>query len=310
MLSLVRAAFAIATKFNTFSLLLNETAGNKYFRDVVANSLYDYIQAGNRLKKALIVLDIVESIKSLGGRFLKIDLQPGEWKELTAHEEKQRVGHAVRDALSTYENKKKKWYLKHNAERGLTNVQNPTRLCNFETSQDQIFLHSYQSFDSMKDRKAIQDIRRMITPEVFWQNDGALQSSISPKIFSADPSDVQKISIQMIGSTCDEQYRCLPQRENKISEYMFTRRLINNEEKPCIPQLASYIGIQRPQQKYSQAKNLTAIPQLRQLEVNCCTNFDWQFLSRIDDVLGPLPSDAQDPLEIFIKGGTSSLRHG
>jgi hypothetical protein len=71
-------------------------------------SLDAYIKAENRFEKSLVVHSIVDNIKSAGGRFLKRDSNTKKWYELSDQQAKEKVGHAVRDAVNSYEGRKNK----------------------------------------------------------------------------------------------------------------------------------------------------------------------------------------------------------
>jgi hypothetical protein len=90
------------------SLYVSFPVGNKRFRDAVTSALNDYMKADNRFEKSLVVHSIVDIIHAAGGRFLKRDFQLGKWYELSDNQAKEKVGHAIRDAVSSYESKAKK----------------------------------------------------------------------------------------------------------------------------------------------------------------------------------------------------------
>ena len=76
------------------------TAGNKWFRDAVSGSMEEYMKADNRFEKSLVVHSIMDNVKKQGGRFLKKDYSAGKWVELNEPQAKEKVGHAVRDAVN------------------------------------------------------------------------------------------------------------------------------------------------------------------------------------------------------------------
>jgi hypothetical protein len=82
--------------------------GNKRFREMVAASLDEYIEAGNRFEKSLVIHRIVDQIQAEGGRFLKKDTRVGKWCELTQQQSKEKVGHAIRDAANLYLSRQQK----------------------------------------------------------------------------------------------------------------------------------------------------------------------------------------------------------
>jgi hypothetical protein len=90
------------------SLFVSFPVGNKRFRDAVTSALHDYMEASNRFEKSLVIASIVDIIRATGGRFLKWDFQMGKWYELSSQQSKEKVGHAIRDAVSAYESKAKK----------------------------------------------------------------------------------------------------------------------------------------------------------------------------------------------------------
>jgi hypothetical protein len=90
------------------SLFVSFPVGNKRFRDAVTSALSDYMKANSRFEKSLVVTSIVDIIRAAGGRFLKRDFQLGKWYEMTDQQSKEKVGHAIRDAVSAYDSKAKK----------------------------------------------------------------------------------------------------------------------------------------------------------------------------------------------------------
>jgi len=66
------------------------------------------MKANNRYEKSLVVHGIVDEIRSSGGRFLKNNYATGRWYELSDQQAKEKVGHAVRDAVSALDNRKKR----------------------------------------------------------------------------------------------------------------------------------------------------------------------------------------------------------
>lgn len=80
--------------------------GNRRFRDLIASSTDKYNNAKSRLEKSMVVHYIVEEVKQRKGRFLKQD-RCGSWYELDIRQAKEKVGHAIRDATSSVDPKKK-----------------------------------------------------------------------------------------------------------------------------------------------------------------------------------------------------------
>lgn len=75
---------------------------------MVASSLDEYIDAGNRFEKSLVIHRIVDQIQAEGGRFLKKDTREEKWSELTQQQSKEKVGHAIRDAANLYLSRQQK----------------------------------------------------------------------------------------------------------------------------------------------------------------------------------------------------------
>jgi len=104
------------------------TAGNKRFRDAVSSSLETYMQAETRFEKASVVHKIVDDIRKEGGQFLKKNLSTGRWVQLNEQQAKEKVGHAIRDAVNAYENKLNKVKLKEHAQKQFRSSNSPASL--------------------------------------------------------------------------------------------------------------------------------------------------------------------------------------
>lgn len=76
----------------------------------------------NRFGKSLVVHTIVDTIHSSGGRFLKKEFQTGKWHELSDQQAKEKVGHAIRDAVNAHETKQAK---EHGKEKPAKKVKKP-----------------------------------------------------------------------------------------------------------------------------------------------------------------------------------------
>lgn len=66
------------------------------------------MKAETRFEKSLVVHSIIDSIHQLGGRFLKKDFDSSVWFEMSRQQCKEKVGHAIRDAVNSYEARRKK----------------------------------------------------------------------------------------------------------------------------------------------------------------------------------------------------------
>jgi hypothetical protein len=67
-----------------------------------------YCKADNRFEKSLVVHSIVERVRKEGGRFLKKSFANNAWTELNDQQAKEKVGHAIRDAVNALEHRAKK----------------------------------------------------------------------------------------------------------------------------------------------------------------------------------------------------------
>lgn len=73
-------------------------SGNRRFRAVVDENLDRYLKARTKKEKSHIVQSIIARIHHDRGRFVRKDDVTGEWHEIDAHQTKENVGHALRDA--------------------------------------------------------------------------------------------------------------------------------------------------------------------------------------------------------------------
>ena len=106
--------------------------GNRRFRDLIAASTDKYNDAKSRLEKSMVVHYIVEEVKKINGRFLKQDRFSGKWYELDERQAKEKVGHAIRDATSSIDPKKKT--LKKTRSKSSTTSSPSTKDSPFDTS--------------------------------------------------------------------------------------------------------------------------------------------------------------------------------
>jgi hypothetical protein len=117
MLLYVALSYECASPYFTERRLIHfsfaPTAGNKLFRDAVSSALHKYMQAESRFEKSLVVHDIVSVVERAGGRFLKKEHKTGTWYELSRQQSKEKVGHAIRDAVNSYESRAKKKQQRH-----------------------------------------------------------------------------------------------------------------------------------------------------------------------------------------------------
>lgn len=80
--------------------------GNKRFREIVTSSLEKYDRCESTAQRSQVVQSVIDSIHSIGGRFLKNDKEI--WEELTTQQCRDKVGHAIRDATKNMDGRKRK----------------------------------------------------------------------------------------------------------------------------------------------------------------------------------------------------------
>jgi hypothetical protein len=73
------------------------TEMNIQFREIIVNASGLYAREG-RGGKSTIVSSILKEVHASGGRFILLDSWE-QWRELTVSEQKEKVRHAVRDAM-------------------------------------------------------------------------------------------------------------------------------------------------------------------------------------------------------------------
>jgi hypothetical protein len=79
--------------------------GNKKFRALVQDHVPLYMAARTKLDKSMVLSCIVEKVREQGGgRFLK-RRKGGEWYEIGDEQAREKVGHAIREAIATGEKK-------------------------------------------------------------------------------------------------------------------------------------------------------------------------------------------------------------
>lgn len=82
--------------------------GNREFRTMVAEAVPRYTTATSNMQKGIIVSSIINSVHSVGGRFLKQDGLSGNWIELLEQEAKAKVAHAIRDKSANFESQSRR----------------------------------------------------------------------------------------------------------------------------------------------------------------------------------------------------------
>lgn len=77
--------------------------GNRRFRLIVAIHLEPYIKALTMLDKSLLVISIVDSLRARNGAFVKWDRNANRWLDIGNKLAREKVGHALRDAIHSQE---------------------------------------------------------------------------------------------------------------------------------------------------------------------------------------------------------------
>jgi hypothetical protein len=77
-----------------------EHAGNILFKEVIARKLPAYEKAKSKIEKTSFFRHVVNEISSMGGKFLKLDEEKGEWFEVDYASARSKVGKAFRAAVS------------------------------------------------------------------------------------------------------------------------------------------------------------------------------------------------------------------
>ena len=74
--------------------------GNRRFRDIVHRNMPSYLSCSSKLDKTIILNTIIAEVQLYGGRFLKHTKKEG-WFEISDEQAREKVGHAMREAISS-----------------------------------------------------------------------------------------------------------------------------------------------------------------------------------------------------------------
>jgi len=77
--------------------------GNRRFRLIIAMNLKKYVDAKTKADKSIIVASIVDRVREgspINGGFVKKDVKTGRWMSIDEAVARDKVGHAMRDAVS------------------------------------------------------------------------------------------------------------------------------------------------------------------------------------------------------------------
>lgn len=260
------------------------------------------MKAASTEGKTSVAREIVQTITSRGGKFLRKDQLSNQWVELTAQECKQKVAHALRDAVSKFEEssslKSKKRAARRRERSGnLRQALNQALLtrptiqllndsaANLMSNQNQAVVSSQQSsFES---------------PSLQMQGSLFPSQQIGhSRIFHIPPATaLAGVSAAALGSSIPSSVNNTAGIERGYAISNWLPATSTSAGFPSTPrnqqQQLFNISVQRQQRPELQSQNQSGV---RHQESG-----DDQFLAAIDDVLGPLPTDAQDPMERFIQ---------
>ena len=121
--------------------------GNQRFRTAINNVLDAYRQATSRTERSNIVFSVHDGIRNQGGRFLKRD-KNGPWMELTASQTKDKIAHAIRDAVNSSDARKQAKAEKERA--GAADVVHSSKEATRPQHQKQLSSSSKSSASSSK----------------------------------------------------------------------------------------------------------------------------------------------------------------
>lgn len=124
-------------------------AGNKRFRDTIATNVHRYMQADSKLDKTLVVLSIVENIREgpPESGFVKQDEVTLRWHDIGDKLAREKVGHALRDAITAHKkgNKKKKSF-KQKSSLKMKQTRQMTRKVVEEVKEEGIMDEHFEKF--------------------------------------------------------------------------------------------------------------------------------------------------------------------
>ena len=274
--------------------------GNQHFREFITDSIQRYIKAGNRFDKSLVVHGIVEKIRSAGGRFLKQDSKTRRWYELSEQQSKEKVGHAIRDAASSYEVRLKK-KMTADGLPGKIRSMNKARSDSEVSSQEDILDYRQRQFP--------------LPPPV---SSNALVAALPADVgldqshsFQAETQDHLPIHHMAQPLRPDVHYQGFlppPAPQLRPNNPVFPRSDLYHDHGQrhlaVHPAYRREIALGNPAE-YLEGRGVHQLnfPHQRLLhqglgneEKDPGHHHDEHFLDQINDVLGPLPPDAEDPM--------------
>lgn len=284
--------------------------GNKRFRDAVAAALPAYMEADNRYDKSLVVHAIVNEIRQAGGRFLKNNFTTGTWCELNDQQAKEKVGHAVRDAVTAYENRKKRKRRK-SREESKSDKPPPSSSVNLHQAFATLSTTLHRPVHSPS-VAAVASAAAVSAPEPYpapsamvlpYNNPLALYPEtvalpMDPQVAAAVSARSGAAAAIAPSRTTSAQRLPDPRHHLQSSHPAYPH--LHPQRHPLPPHHHQQLQPQQQPQPQQQQQ-----PQpLRHQEGDPHD----PFLAAIDSVLGPLPPDASDPMSRFF--GERQRRHG
>jgi hypothetical protein len=260
-------------------MLVLYSVGNKRFREAVAEALPSYMKADNRYDKSLVVHAIVNNIRLSGGRFLKHNSTTGAWCELNDQQAKEKVGHAVRDAVTAYESRKSR--KRHRAK------------------------EEFKSDKQVLPTASLHEAFASLSTSFHRQTHGPNPAS-EPRVYSSTSaanlatSDIPNPSLP---STYQESIALPP---TVLALHDSTAAALHDDSTTVvrpdssISQPLLHLGNSQPQHEHNHDDH------------HHSTSHDPhdQFLAAIDSVLGPLPPDASDPMHRLLHDQRQQRHNG
>eukprot|EP00977_Amphora_coffeiformis_P027380 scaffold34607_cov177-Amphora_coffeaeformis.AAC.8 len=309
--------------------------GNKRFREAITRSLEGYRKATSRSEKAAIVQRILDGVSNAGGRFLKKNESTGQWYQLSEQQTKEKVSHAVRDAANTIDAKKGQGgtsKLKAAKKKEGKLPAEPSHMASFASSGR---LDSSNFYDNLD--RATREIRRHASAQgESWY--GLDQPSYLPIAEALGGNAPERLPIRpirdlqihseghsypsaeipnaQVGRLTQSMHNPVPRLERggawvhlgmNPSRQSIGGLLLHGARRPgssiMLPD-GPRVGLAHNQSNSIGATESSAPPQPlpvpRPIHQQHSSDEGDNFLARINDVLGPLPSDEHDPVARYL----------
>jgi hypothetical protein len=86
--------------------------GNVNFRKLIQNNVERYVAAPTKNEKTAVVISLVDEVREQGGHFLKQNVA-GSWFDIGDHQAREKVGHSLRDQVTSVSRHKNKQQAMH-----------------------------------------------------------------------------------------------------------------------------------------------------------------------------------------------------